>query len=161
MVTRQGSLDLLRDPIAQQLLTSTTPARLAYVGRDGLPRVVPIWFHWTGNELVMSSPPNSAKLRALEAHPHVAVTIDTSSEPYRSLQLRGSTAVQRVKGVPPEYAQAAERYYGAEQGKAWVGQVSSMFDEFARITVTPNWVSLMDFETRFPNAIERAMATAQ
>jgi hypothetical protein len=109
----------------------------------------------------MSSPPNSAKLRALETHPHVAVAIDTSSEPYRSLQLRGTASVQRVKGVPPEYAQSAERYYGAEQGKAWVAQVSGMFAEFGRITIKPNWVSLMDFETRFPNAIERAMATAQ
>jgi len=158
MVTKQGSLELLKDPIAQHLLTSTTPARLAYVGQDGLPRVVPIWFHWNRDELVVSSPPKSPKVRALAARPHVALTIDTSSEPYRSLQIRGTAAVQKEKGIPPEYAMAAERYYGVEQGKAWVAQVSALFDEFARITITPQWVSLMDFETRFPNAFELAMA---
>ncbi len=30
------------DPVAQQLLQSTIPARLAYTWRDGTPRVVPM-----------------------------------------------------------------------------------------------------------------------
>lgn len=45
MPTKQGSLALLNDPVAQRLLQSTNPARLAYVWKDGTPRVVPIWFH--------------------------------------------------------------------------------------------------------------------
>jgi len=31
----------------------------------------------------------------------------------------------------------------------------------ARITITPTWVGLLDFEARFPGAIERAMQDAQ
>ena len=57
MTTQQGSLDLLNDPVAQQLLQSTIPARLAYTWTDGTPRVVPIWFHWNGSEVVLGSPP--------------------------------------------------------------------------------------------------------
>ncbi len=34
--------ELLEDPIARELLASTIPARLAYVSKDGTPRVVPI-----------------------------------------------------------------------------------------------------------------------
>ena len=49
-------LDVLNDKVAQELLASTQLARLAYTWRDGTPRVVPIWFHWTGSELVMASP---------------------------------------------------------------------------------------------------------
>jgi hypothetical protein len=44
---QQGSLELLNDPVARTLLGSANPARLAYAWRDGGPRVVPIWFHWT------------------------------------------------------------------------------------------------------------------
>ena len=49
----QGSLELLNDPVAKALLESANPARLAYTWMDGSPRVVPIWFHWTGDQLVL------------------------------------------------------------------------------------------------------------
>jgi hypothetical protein len=37
---QQGSLELLNDPVAQALLGSVNPARLAYTWMDGSPRVV-------------------------------------------------------------------------------------------------------------------------
>jgi hypothetical protein len=49
---------------------------------------------------------------------------------------------------------------GAEQGQTWVGQVGAMFSRMARIFVTPEWVGILDFETRFPSAIEHAMERA-
>ena len=52
MPAQQGDLALLHHPVAQELLHSTNPARLAYSWHDGTPRVVPIWFHWTGQEVV-------------------------------------------------------------------------------------------------------------
>jgi len=52
MTTQQGDLALLQDPIALELLASRQPARLAYTWTDRTPRVVPIWFTWTGDELV-------------------------------------------------------------------------------------------------------------
>jgi hypothetical protein len=51
MPTKQGDVSLLDDPVAQQLLRSTIPARLAYNWFDGTPRVVPMWFHWDGKEI--------------------------------------------------------------------------------------------------------------
>ena len=47
---------LITDPVAQELLRSPIPARFAYTWRDGAPRVIPIWFHWTGSAVVMASP---------------------------------------------------------------------------------------------------------
>jgi hypothetical protein len=58
----------------------------------------------------------------------------------------------------PEYAAAARRYFGEEQGQAWVEQAKGMFPQMARISVRPEWVSIIDFEKRFPSAIEAAMA---
>ena len=43
MAVAQGDPGLLDDPIAQELLHATIPARLAYTWPDGTPRVVPIW----------------------------------------------------------------------------------------------------------------------
>jgi hypothetical protein len=32
-----------------------------------------------------------------------------------------------------------------------------MFQQMSRITITPEWVGILDFEQRFPSAIEAAM----
>src|SRR6476620_6414835 len=157
MATTQGSRALLDDPIAKELLQSTAPARLAYVWRDGTPRVVPIWFHWNGEEIVLGTPMKAPKVRALTQNPGVALTIDTNSWPHKVLQIRGTAKVEAVDGVVPEYAAAARRYFGEEQGQTWVEQVGKMFSQMARISVRPEWVSIIDFEKRFPNAIEAAM----
>src|SRR6266511_6251008 len=55
MALPQGDVGLLRSDVAQRLLNSTVPARLAYVAADGTPRIVPTWFVWTGEELVMAT----------------------------------------------------------------------------------------------------------
>jgi len=153
MPVQQGSLDLLHEPVAKELLASTIPARLAYIGTDGAPRVVPIWFHWNGREMVMASPPKAPKLRALRKNPKVAVTIDVNQFPHRVLMLRGTVRLEEVDGVVTEYAQAAERYFGPEQGQAWVKQLRERNLGAVRIALTPQWVGLLDFKTRFPSAI--------
>jgi PPOX class probable F420-dependent enzyme len=158
MPTKQGSSALLNDPVAQELLKSTAPARLAYVWPDGSPRVVPIWFHWNGKEIVFGTPPRAPKVQAISRKPSVALSIDSTTWPYKVLQIRGTARVETVPGVAPEYALAAERYFGPERGQAWVKQVGGMFSQMARIAVTPEWVAVLDFETRFPSAIEAAMA---
>jgi hypothetical protein len=157
MTPPPGSLDLLDDPIAQELLRSTIPARLAYAWLDGTPRAVPIWFHWTGEEVVMGGPPDAPKIRALRANPDVALTIDGDAWPYRVLLLRGRAQVEVVAGVPAEYAAAARRYFGAEQGDAWAAQVGQLLPRMGRIAVRPDWASVLDFQTRFPSALARRM----
>ena len=158
MPSQQGDLALLNAPVAQELLQSTIPARLAYVSRDGTPRVVPMWFHWTGDVFVLGTPLTAPKVKTLQANPKVALTIDGNTFPYKVLQVRGTVQVETVDGVVPEYAIAAERYFGIEQGKAWVEQVRGMFSQMARIVVQPEWVGILDFAQRFPSAIEAAMS---
>ena len=58
----------------------------------------------------------------------------------------------------PEYALAAERYFGPEQGAAWVRQAGGMLKDWARVAVTPKVAKVIDFETRWPSAIAKAMA---
>jgi PPOX class probable F420-dependent enzyme len=150
MPVKQGDLELLQNPISQELLHSKIPARLAYIAPDGTPRVVPIWFHWNDRELVMGTHPKALKLRALARNSKVAVTIDDNTFPHKVLLIRGTARLQEVAGVVPEYALAAERYLGPEQGKAWVKQFGTMTLSMGRIAITPEWVGLLDFQTRLP-----------
>jgi Pyridoxamine 5'-phosphate oxidase len=150
-MAEQGSLELLTDPVAEELMGSVNPARLAYTWTDGTPRVVPIWFHWTGREFVLGSPPKAPKLKALTADPRVALSIDDSTWPYKELLVRGQASVDLLDDVCPEYALAASRYFGPEQGPAWVGTLRGK--PMARIAITPRWVGILDFQTRFPSAL--------
>jgi PPOX class probable F420-dependent enzyme len=153
MSVKQGSLDLLEHPASQNLLRSTIPARLAYVWTDGTPRVVPIWFHWTGAEFVLGTLPKAPKIKALTQNPRVALTIDDDQFPHKVLLVRGTAQLQTVKDIVPEYAMAAERYFGAEQGKAWIAQLAAKGPGMVRIAIKPEWVGVLDFQTRFPSAL--------
>jgi hypothetical protein len=55
----------------------------------------------------------------------------------------------------PEYAAAAERYFGREQGQAWVGQLRDITPATVRITIAPQWVGILDFQTYFPIALSK------
>lgn len=150
-MAQQGSLELLDDPVAKALLESVNPARLAYTWTDGSPRVVPIWFHWTGEHVVLGSPPKAPKLKALAADPRVALTIDDNQWPYKALLVRGRASVEMLDDLGPEYELSATRYFGPEQGPAWASALRGK--PMARITITPGWVGILDFQTRFPSAL--------
>ena len=81
----------------------------------------------------------------------MAVSIDEHAFPYKILYVRGVASVEMLDDISPEYAAAAERYFGPEQGRAWVEQLRGQ--PSARIRVTPQWVNVIDFETRFPSAL--------
>jgi hypothetical protein len=151
-IVRQGDVELLdKDPVAHQLLESAIPARFSYNWTDGTPRVVPINFRYTGGQIVMGTPPKAPKIKALRADPHVAITIDDTSFPYKVLSIRGTAEVVMKDDVDEDYAAAAERYLGEEAGRAWVAGLRGK--PMARIAVQPSWVGILDFETRFPSAL--------
>lgn len=158
MPSAQGHLELLQHPAAQAMLHAAIPARLAYVWTDGTPRVVPIWFHWTGDEIVMASPAGAPKLKALHTGAKVAITID-EDRPFGSvLLIRGTAGVTTVFGVVPEYILAGERYIGKDAMQGWLNQLAGMnIPSMSRIAVKPEWVGVLDFKERFPSAVELAM----
>ncbi len=158
MSAKESARDLLDDPVAQGLLASTNLAHLAYTGKDGTPRVVPIWFHWDGSEIVFGTPSEAPKAKAIADGAPVALTIDSTSFPYHVLMVRGTAHVTMVQGVVPEYALAAERYFGPEQGKGWAEYINKILPYMARIAVTPESVRILDFDKRYPVALAAAMA---
>ena len=130
LAVKQGDLSLLQHPASQELLHSKIPARLAYISTDGTPRVIPIWFHWNGREIVMATPPKAPKLKALAKNPRVSLTIDDNTFPHKVLLIRGSARLEPVEGIVPEYEAAAARYFDAELGQRLAGAIahSGLFD---------------------------------
>ena len=81
----------------------------------------------------------------------MALTIDDNAWPHKVLLARGRASVELLDDVGPEYALAATRYFGPEQGPAWVSTLRGK--PMARIAITPDWAAVIDFQTRFPSAL--------
>jgi hypothetical protein len=100
----------------------------------------------------MGTLPGAPKLKALHTGARVAITIDTNDPPHHVLSIRGTAEVTETQGVVKEYAQAAVRYLGRAQGEAYVGSLPSDI-RMGRISVHPDHVVVLDFETRFPSPV--------
>ena len=152
MTVEKARHTLQTDKLAQDLLSSPIVARLAYTWRDGSPRVVPMWFHWTGEDILMGAPPNSPKMNVLAARPLVAVSIDTVEWPYKWLTLRGTASVQVSAQPFAEYLTMARRYLGDAGGEQFLKALHQTFQGWARIAIRPTEVRILDFQGRFPSA---------
>jgi hypothetical protein len=160
-VNQQEIAEILANPYSQQLLFGPAPARFSYIGLDGDPRVVPIGFHFDGERLQIFTVPKAAKVNALRKNPRVALTLDTSGFPPKVLLIRGSTELKLEPGVPEEYLIAGAKDMTEEQYAGWTEGVKALYDEMIRITVTPDWVKLLDFETTLPKSVQDLIDSKQ
>lgn len=142
-----NDLQHLDDPGAQELLRSGQPLRLAYCGRDGLPRVIPIGFLWKEGQLVVCTAPSAPKVASLRERPNVAVTIDegNTSATAKQLLIRGTAAIEIVDGVAPEYFEASAKVLRDTDLEEFETQVKGVFEQQARISITPEWARFYDF----------------
>jgi hypothetical protein len=159
-VTEQHVLDVINDPVAQRLIASVIPARMAYTGTDGFPRVVPVGYHWDGERIFVGSPTNAPKVRALRERPQVALTIDTETMPPNVLLVRGTATVEVVDGVAEEFLEASRRRIDPAGWDDFEAGVRGLYKQMALITITPTWARVHDFETRLPQPIEELVRGA-
>lgn len=157
----QGDVRLLDTPTAQRLLTTPQVARLAYTGKDGTPRLIPVNFLWTGDEVVIGAFAGTYKVRDLGGRPEVAVTIDTADGPPQVLMLRGKVTLTEVEGILPEYATMQRQGMGEEAGNAYLEAIDQPGLRMVRIGLRPTWVGVLDFQQRFPRLTPQPVLTAQ
>jgi hypothetical protein len=156
-MTNAEIAEILAKPYSQQLLNGPEPARMAYNGLDGDPRVIPIGFWLEGLQIGMATVPKAAKVAALRKNPKVALTIDQGAYPPKVLLIRGTAEVELLHGIPDGYLTAGRKVMTEEQYPEWLAGVQSFYDAMAVITITPTWVKLLDFETTIPKAVEDLM----
>jgi PPOX class probable F420-dependent enzyme len=62
---------------AHRALVDDPVVWLSSVQRDGRPHVVPVWFHWNGEQIVAFSKPNARKVDNLREQPRVMLAVGT------------------------------------------------------------------------------------
>ncbi|MFL6077032.1 MAG: pyridoxamine 5'-phosphate oxidase family protein [Mycobacteriales bacterium] len=151
-LSTQDIAEVMNRPYSRELLASHIPARLAYTGLDGDPRVVPVGYDWDGTHITLASAVTAAKTKALRANPRVALSIDSDGFPPKVLLLRGTARVEIVDGVPDVFVRASKKRVSDDQLPQWEAGVRGLYDQMAVITITPTWAKLLDFETTIPKA---------
>lgn len=154
----------LGHPGAEELLSQASLVRLAYTGSDGSPRVVPVGFHWNGQDVVVCTATTAPKVKALNARPNVALTIDTADTPAtaKALLIRGIASVEIVEGVPAEYLDASAKALDDAQRQAFEAQVRQTYERMARIAIKPQWARFYDFGAgRLPTFLSKLVDEAQ
>lgn len=110
------------DPEGRRLLTEPNIGHLGFHGLDDYPRVIPVWFKFTGDEVQVASPPNQYKCRALRADPRAVLMVSTPKQPYRFASASGPVDIEVIE-QPERIAfvrEIAERYLGPDDGRRYI-----------------------------------------
>jgi PPOX class probable F420-dependent enzyme len=110
------------DPEGRRLLGEPNVGNLGFHGLDGYPRVIPVWFKFTGDEIQVASPPDQYKCRALRADPRATLMVSTPTQPYRFAGATGRVEIEVIE-EPERIAfvrEIAERYLGADAARRYI-----------------------------------------
>jgi len=140
------------DPVVQELLGSSTLMRLAYVGANLQPHVVPIWYGYSNGEFVVVTGPKADKVRRLSTRPRVSLTIDSDRPPYKVLLVDGIATVEPVDGMAPEYPAIVRRFLGPG-ADAYLARMEGRVKRQMRIRIRPTSVRILDFIKRSPKSL--------
>jgi nitroimidazol reductase NimA-like FMN-containing flavoprotein (pyridoxamine 5'-phosphate oxidase superfamily) len=105
------------------MLGETIVGQLSFLGLDGYPRVVPVWFDFTGGEVLISNAPGTYKCRCIARQGRVGFTVSDPSPPYRVVAITGDAVVERL----PEADRVrlaggqARRYLGEDAARTFFG----------------------------------------
>jgi PPOX class probable F420-dependent enzyme len=76
------------------ILQSTAVAVVSTLGPHGEPQSSPVWFGWDGHKLRFSHTKARQKYRNLLRDPRIAVTIMDPANPYRYIEIRGTSILE-------------------------------------------------------------------
>lgn len=125
-----------RDAHIDKRLRAELMMWLSTVRPDGRPHLVPVWFLWDGETILIFSQPNQQKLRNLQHNPNVVVALDTAGQGDDVVMIEGKAELlhdPRVSAALPAYA---EKYRKRLELYGWSGE--SMAQDYSQaIRVTP------------------------
>jgi len=106
------------EPRALELLSRPILGQLGFIGLDGYPHVLAVWFAFRDGEVLVASRPGEYKCRSLRADGRAALTVSTPEWPYLMVTAVGDALVEPLP--EPErkelIGELCHSYLGREQG---------------------------------------------
>jgi nitroimidazol reductase NimA-like FMN-containing flavoprotein (pyridoxamine 5'-phosphate oxidase superfamily) len=125
-------------PALQTLAEEAELLRLAFVDRQGYPRVVPVWFVQIDGAYYIGIGTSSAKWKAMQRNPHVGWVIDGGPRAhYRGVSMRGlAEEVREASWRARVYEGLGRKYFGAADDAEFInifGQVDDPESVYVRL----------------------------
>jgi len=116
------------------LLHGTRTAKVATVGGQGRPHVVPVWFTLDQDDLVFSTVSRSVKARNLARDSRVAIAVDDETAPFGFVSIIGrAELVERPEDFLVWTTRIATRYVGDARGPELGRTFIEIDDLFVRV----------------------------
>ena len=107
-----------------RMLRSETVVWLSTVGLDGQPHVVPIWFSWDGEAVLIASKPGARKVANLRANPSVMLAV---GEPDQDFDVGMVEGVAELPDTPAAAILPASHFAKYRRQMAAVGLTPAEF----------------------------------
>jgi PPOX class probable F420-dependent enzyme len=115
---------------------------LASVRPDGRPHLVPVWFLWEDETILIFSKPKNQKLTNLQANPAVAVALDSADDGDDIVVLEGVATLVNDPDTSAKLAAYATKYADRLADMGWTPEsMAKEYTEAIRITLTRTLVS--------------------
>jgi len=119
-------------------LSTDVIAWLTTVRPSGQPETVPVWFLWTGVEILIYSRPNKAKLTNLERNAMVAVVLDDTKGGYDVVRVEGTARYIADYPALHEVSAYLEKYGERIRAAGYKGPEAFASAFSAAVVVTPS-----------------------
>ena len=130
-----SDLAKLQNPHTEERLRSEIMLWLSTVRPDGRPHLVPVWFLWDGETILVFSKPDQ-KIRNLRRNPNVVVSLDTAGQGDDIVLIEGHAELlsdPNIKTTLPTYAQ---KYAERLSSMGWTAEIMAK-DYTQTIRITP------------------------
>lgn len=127
------------DERTRAFLSEPNVAMLATVSRKGRLQATPIWFILDGDQIIVNTSRGRLKLKNLEAHPYLALTVVDPKNMYRYVQIQGKA----VRFDPKNGARDIDRLSKRYRGESYSYQSGGRPEDRVTIIIQPLKVSGM------------------
>jgi PPOX class probable F420-dependent enzyme len=131
--------EALTEDVIAFLSEGTRTGKIGFVAADGRPLVVPIWFVVEDGQLVFNTGADTAKGRALQRDPRVALVVDDDRPPFSFVQVQGTASMSEdADELLATATRIAARYMGDDRAEEF-GRRNAVPGELV-VRVTPTKV---------------------
>lgn len=109
-------------PTVRAFLDEVHFGTLATVNPQGVPSQVLVWYMLDGDDILISTPAASYKVRNLRSNTWASLSVSEGSQ-YVTVRGRATIDEDTERGIAL-YRQIATRYLGAEAAEQWLAQAS-------------------------------------
>lgn len=92
---------------------------LATMRPDGRPHLVPIWFYWTGQELIVTAEPGSQKIKNLLANPRASLSLDNTNGGKEPIMIEGRASIDATTEDNSDLHRYFEKYRNVMAQMNW------------------------------------------